>query len=319
MSLPRDARIFVAGHRGLVGSALLRALRAQRHSDVVTRARTELDLADAAAVDGFFDRERPQYVLLAAGRVGGIVANRDFPADFIAENLAIQLNVIRAAHRTGVRRTIFFASSCMYPREAPQPMGEELLLTGRPEETSIAYAMAKLAGTQMCLAYNRQYGAGRFVPVIPNSVYGPNDNFDPASGHVLSALIHRFHAARAGGDPAVTLWGSGSPRREFLFADDLAAACIALLDMDLGRVELPLNIGVGEDVSIRELAELIRGAVGYSGRIEWDRSKPDGVPRKFLDSSRIHALGWTPVTPLADGIRRTYEWYLSQQREKIES
>lgn len=319
MSLPRDARIFVAGHRGLVGSALVRALRARPHADVVTRARTELELADSAAVDGFFDRERPQYVLLAAGRVGGIVVNRDYPADFLAENLAIQLNVIRAARRTGVQRVIFFASSCMYPREAPQPMSESLLLSGRPEDTSMAYAVAKLAGTHLCLAYNRQYGGERFVPVIPNSVYGPNDNFDPASGHVLSALIRRFHDAKAQGDRKVTLWGSGLPRREFLYVDDLAEAVLMLLAADLASVELPLNIGPGEDVSIRDLARIVESVVGFAGEIEWDKTQPDGAPRKLLDSARIRSLGWSPATDLETGIRRTYEWYLSQQQEKIAS
>jgi GDP-L-fucose synthase len=311
-----DAKIHVAGHRGLIGSAVVRALELQGYNNLVYRSRAELDLADDAAVARFFARERPEYVVLAAGRVGGIIVNRDFPADFITENLAIQLNVMRAARNAGVRRLIFFASSCMYPKRAQQPMAEHLLLTGMPEETSMAYAISKLAGLQMCLAYNRQYGGQRFVPVIPNSVYGANDNFDPASGHVLSALIHRFHAAKARGDATVTLWGSGTPRREFLYADDLAEACLMLLDADLSQVELPLNIGPGEDVSIAELASLVARVVGFKGSIEWDRSKPDGTMRKLLDSGRVRGLGWRPATALEAGIRSTYDWYREHYRER---
>jgi GDP-L-fucose synthase len=279
--------------------------------DVITRTRAELDLINTQAVEKFFQETQPQYVLLAAGRVGGIVANRDRPADFLIENLAIQNNVIGAAHRAGVNRLIFFASSCMYPREAAQPMAESALFTGRPEETSMAYAVAKSAGTQLCLAYNQQHGGKRFVPVIPNSVYGPHDNFDPASGHVLAALIARFHAAKSNGAASVTLWGSGRPRREFLHADDLAAACTLLLEADLSTVELPLNIGPGEDVSVRELASTISEAVGYRGSIEWDSSMPDGAPRKLLDSSRMRKLGWRAQTSLGEGIRKTYDWYRS--------
>jgi GDP-L-fucose synthase len=301
------SRIYVAGHRGLIGSALLRMLG----KDVITRTRAELDLINTQAVEKFFQETQPQYVLLAAGRVGGIVANRDRPADFLIENLAIQNNVIGAAHRAGVNRLIFFASSCMYPREAAQPMAESALFTGRPEETSMAYAVAKSAGTQLCLAYNQQHGGKRFVPVIPNSVYGPHDNFDPASGHVLAALIARFHAAKSNGAASVTLWGSGRPRREFLHADDLAAACRLLLEADLSTVELPLNIGPGEDVSVRELASTISEAVGYRGSIEWDSSMPDGAPRKLLDSSRMRKLGWRAQTSLGEGIRKTYDWYRS--------
>jgi len=314
--MPHDAKIHVAGHRGLIGSAVVRALERQGYYNLVLRSRAELDLADAAAVDRLFARERPECVVLAAGRVGGIIVNRDFPADFITENLAIQLNVIRAARSAGVRRLIFFASSCMYPKRAPQPMAEHLLLTGLPEETSMAYAISKLAGLQMCLAYNRQYGGKCFVPVIPNSVFGANDNFDPASGHVLSALIHRFHAAKTRGDTIVTLWGSGAPRREFLYAEDLADACVMLLHADLSNVELPLNIGPGEDVSISDLAALVARVVGFKGSIEWDRSKPDGTMRKLLDSGRVRGLGWRPATALETGIRSTYDWYREHHREK---
>jgi len=306
-----DSKIYVAGHRGLIGSALVRMLRQRGCKSVLTRTRAELDLADATAVEGFFTRENPEYVLLAAGRVGGIAVNRDRPAEFLAENLAIELNVIGAARRAGVRRLILFASSCMYPREAPQPMTESLLFSGRPEETSMAYAVAKYAGMQLCLACNRQYGGQRFVPVIPNSVYGPHDNFDPATGHVLAALIARFHAAKSKGAPGLTLWGSGKARREFLYADDLAAACWLLLEADLSAVELPLNIGPGSDTSVRELASSVAGAVGYRGSIEWDRSMPDGAPRKLLDSSRMRRLGWRAQVELDEGIRRTYDWYRS--------
>jgi GDP-L-fucose synthase len=304
-----DSRIYVAGHGGLIGSALMRMLLGRGCTNVITRTRAELDLADAAAVDVFFKNQQPEYVLLAAGSVGGIVANRDRPADFLTQNLAIQSNVIGAAQRAGVQRLIFFASSCMYPRDAAQPMAESALFSGRPEETSMAYAIAKVAGTQLCLAYNQQHGGKRFVPLIPNSVYGPHDNFDPASGHVLAALIARFHAAKAKDAGSVTLWGSGKPRREFLYADDLAEACWLLLQADLSSVELPLNIGPGTDTSVRELASTIADTVGYAGRVEWDASMPDGAPRKLLDSSRMKRLGWQAQVPLAEGVRRTYDWY----------
>ena len=304
-----DSRIYVAGHGGLIGSALVRMLLARGCSNVITQARGELDLSDAASVKRFFEDQHPDYVLLAAGRVGGIVANRDRPADFLTQNLAIQSNVIGAAHRAGVQRLIFFASSCMYPRDAAQPMAESALFSGRPEETSMAYAIAKVAGTQLCLAYNQQHGGKRFVPLIPNSVYGPHDNFDPASGHVLAALMARFHAAKAKGAGSVTLWGSGKPRREFLYADDLAEACWLLLQADLSSVDLPINIGPGTDTSVRELASTIADTVGYAGRVEWDASMPDGAPRKLLDSSRMKKLGWQAQVPLAEGVLRTYDWY----------
>lgn len=314
-----EGRVFVAGHLGLIGSAVLRALESAGQPGIVLRTRNELELCDTEAVSTFFATERPDYVVLAAGRVGGILVNRDYPADFISENLAIQGNVIGAAQRSGVKRLIFFASSCMYPRDCPQPMAEDALLTGKPEPTSIAYAISKFAGTELCLANNRQHGGSRFVPVIPNSVYGPNDDFDAATGHVLSSLIRKFHEAKRRGERAVTLWGTGTPRREFLFADDLAVACLRLLGVDLSQTPLPLNIGPGEDISIVELAAVVGGAVGFKGAIEWDRTKPDGAPRKLLDSSRMRALGWAPVTSLAEGISRTYQWYLGQQREKIAS
>jgi len=309
--------IFLAGHRGLIGSAVARALATGWQGPVLTRNRDELELRDERAVTRFFETERPAYVVLAAGKVGGIVANRDHPADFLAENLAIQSNVMLAAHRAGVKRLLFFASSCMYPRECPQPMAETALLTGKPEPTSMAYAVAKLAGMELCFSLNRQHGGQRFLPLIPNSVYGPNDDFDPATGHVLSSLMRKFHDAKQRGDRAVMLWGSGAPRREFLFADDLAAACLSLLGAGLSETPLPLNIGPGEDLSIRELAGLVAGVVGYEGVTEWDATKPDGAPRKLLDSARMRALGWKPSTALADGIRRTYEWYLGTQKGRL--
>ena len=304
-----DSSVYVAGHGGLIGSALVRMLRARGCTKVITRTRAELDLGNAVSVESFFEEQKPEFVLLAAGTVGGIVANRDRPADFLAGNLAVELNVIGAAHRAGVRRLIFFASSCMYPREAPQPMAESALFSGRPEETSMGYAVAKIVGTQLCLAYNQQHGGKRFVPVIPNSVYGPHDNFDPATGHVLAALIARFHAAKSSGAASVRLWGSGKPRREFLYADDLAEACWMLLQADLSSVDLPLNIGPGTDTSVRDLASNVADTVGYGGKVEWDASMPDGAPRKLLDSSRMKKLGWKARVALPEGIRRTYEWY----------
>ncbi len=308
--LTKHSRLFIAGHRGMIGSAFVRRFSAAGFTQLIVRGHDELDLTDKPAVAAFFAEQRPDVVILAAGKVGGIVENLTYPADFITRNLEIQTNVIQCAHHYGVQRLLFFASSCMYPRECPQPMAEGALLSGKPEVTSMAYAMAKLAGVQMCLAYNQQYGEPRFIPVIPNSIYGPNDNFDPQSGHVLSALINRFHRAVQSADPVTTLWGSGQPRREFLHADDLAAACHVLLDADLGAVELPINIGSGHDLPISELAQLIAHIVGYHGTISWDTGRPDGTLRKLLDSSRIQALGWQPGIPLETGIRQTYGAFL---------
>jgi GDP-L-fucose synthase len=305
----QDDHIYVAGHRGLVGSALLRSLRARGFTQLVGRSRAELDLTDAAAVDGFFREERPRFVFLAAARVGGIVANDTYPADFIRDNLAIQLNVIDAAHRHGVEKLLFLGSSCVYPKHAPQPMKEADLLTGPLEPTNSAYAVAKIAGIEMVRAYRRQHGA-RFISVMPTNLYGPNDNFDLESSHVLPALIRRFHEATQTGAPKVTLWGTGAPRREFLHVDDLADACVHLmLHYDHGEL---VNIGWGTDVSIRELAALVATVAGYEGAIEWDASRPDGTPRKLLDTSRLTALGWTPRIGLADGVRATYEWYTAE-------
>jgi len=309
-AMEKTARIFVAGHRGLIGSAVVRLLRREGYKDLVLRDHSDLDLTDAVRVDEFFKKDKPEYVVLAAGRVGGIVENQKYPADIMNTNLAIQLNVLNAAHYSGVRRLIFFGSSCMYPRECAQPMPETLLLSGKPEPTSLAYAIAKLAGTQMCLAYNQQYGEKRFIPIIPNSAFGPNDNFDLRSGHVLSALIRRFDEAKQSSAKAVTLWGSGKPRREFVYVDDIADACFFLLSHDITNIDLPINVGVGKDHSIRELAEIISGIVGYKGRIEWDTSKPDGAPQKLLDSGRMLDLGWKPRVDLEAGLRNTYAWYL---------
>ncbi len=302
--------VYVAGHRGLIGSAMVRRLQSAGYANLLLRDHAELELTDPVATGRFFDEHRPEYVVLAAGRVGGIVENQTYPADFINTNLAIQLNVLQAAHRSGVKKLILFGSSCMYPRECPQPMAEDVLLSGKPEPTSLAYAIAKLAGVQMCLAYNKQYGEQRFIPVIPNSAYGPNDNFDPKAGHVLSVLIRRFHEAKITGAKNITLWGSGNPRREFIHADDIADACLWLLGQEGSDLELPINIGVGRDYSIRELAEAIARVVGYSGKIEWDTGKPDGAPRKLLDSARIQSLGWKANVDFENGLRATYDWYL---------
>jgi len=307
--MDNSSRIYVAGHTGLIGSAVKRAL-ARGFVNVITSSHRDLELTDAVAVERFFDRSKPEYVVLAAGRVGGIVENQTYPADFMNTNLAIQLNVLRAAHRAGVRKLILFASSCMYPRECPQPMPEAALFSGYPEPTSLAYAVSKLAGMQMCLAYNQQYGEKRFIPVIPNSAFGPNDNFDPKSGHVLSALIRRFHEAKEAQVPSILLWGSGNPRREFIHADDIADACLALLASDTSQLQFPLNLGTGKDFSIRELAENIANLVGYTGKVEWDTSKPDGAPRKVLDSSRLLTFGWRPKVDFAVGLKSTYQWYL---------
>lgn len=308
--MEKTARIYVAGHIGLIGSAVVRKFRETGFDNLLLANHSDLDLTDTAAVDYFFEQAKPQYVVLAAGRVGGIIENASYPADFMNTNLAIQLNVLRAAHRARVDKLIMFGSSCMYPRECTQPMPETALLSGPPEATSMAYAVSKLAGLQMCLAYNQQYGAQRFIPVIPNSAYGPNDNFDPSSGHVLSALMRRFHEAKATGAPCVTLWGSGAPRREFVYCDDIAAACLMLLAADTTHLALPLNIGTGTDISIEGLAHRVARVVGYQGDIAWDRGKPDGTPCKLLDSSRIRALGWEPSVDLDEGLARTYRWYI---------
>ncbi len=308
----KDAKIYVAGHTGLIGSAFLRKLKSKGYSQIVVLSRSQLDLRSENCVERFFEETRPEYVFLAAGRSGGIVENNTYPADLMEENLTIQLNVLRAAQNARVVKLILFGSSCMYPRKCDQPMTEDILLSGKLEPTSLPYAISKLAGINLCLAYNKQYGVNRFIPVIPNSVYGPNDNFDPESGHVLSALISRFNDAKAQKTDSITLWGSGSPRREFIHSDDIVDACLHLLQQDISELELPLNIGTGTDVSIKELAESIAKIVGYKGLINWDRTKPDGAPRKLLDSSRLSTMGWSAKIPLKEGLKETYKWYLSK-------
>ena len=315
-NMDKASKIYVPGHTGLIGSAIVKSLKEHGYSNVLIKPHAQLDLLNREEVSKFFEKERPEYVILCAGKVGGIVENKTFPADFISINLAIQQNVIGAAHRNDVKKLIFFGSSCMYPRECQQPMAESALFSGVPEPTSMAYAVAKMAGVQMCLAYNQQFGKKRFIPVVPNSAYGPNDNFNPESGHVLSALIRRFHEAKLKNIDKVTLWGSGSPKREFIHTDDIASACLRLLEADISSLQLPVNLGSGSDVSIRQLAEAIAKTIGYAGHIEWDTAKPDGAPRKLLDSSRINEFGWTPSVSFESGLKSTYEWYVNNQKEQ---
>jgi GDP-L-fucose synthase len=300
------ASVYVAGERGMVGSAILRALGRAGYNNHVLPGRG-LDLCDQRAVEEFFGGHRPEIVILAAARVGGIIANSSFPADFIRDNLQIQTNVIDAAYRHGARKLVFLGSSCIYPRLAPQPLREEYLLTGPLEPTNEWYAIAKIAGIKMCQAYRRQYGFDA-ISLMPTNLYGPGDNFHPERSHVLPALLRRLHEAKAVNAPAVTVWGSGAPRREFMHVDDLAAATLFLLERYAD--EMPINVGTGSDVSIRELAETIARVVGYAGRLELDTSKPDGTPRKLLDVSRLEKLGWHASIELEDGIRSTYAWYL---------
>ncbi|WP_069169312.1 GDP-L-fucose synthase family protein [Streptomyces griseus] len=302
------SRIFVAGHRGLVGSALVRRLTDDGH-EVVTRGRDGLDLRDAAPTEAFLRDVRPDAVVLAAAKVGGIMANSAYPVQFLEDNLRIQLSVIAGAHAAGVGRLLFLGSSCIYPKHAPQPIREDSLLTGPLEPTNEAYALAKIAGIAQVQAYRRQYGAA-YISAMPTNLYGPGDNFDLETSHVLPALIRRFHEATRDGTPEITLWGSGSPRREFLHVDDLAAACVRLLEAYDG--DEPVNVGCGEDLTIRELAETVREVTGYRGSIAWDTSKPDGTPRKLLDVSRLSSLGFRPRIPLRDGIARTYAWWLGR-------
>ena len=313
-------RIFVAGHRGMVGSALMRRLQGEEAAELITRERSALDLTRQAQVEEFFCDTAIDQVYLAAARVGGILANRDFPADFIRENLQIQTNVIQAAYASGVSRLLFLGSSCIYPRMAEQPMHEEALLTGALEPSNEAYAVAKIAGIRMCEAYHRQYGCD-FRSVMPTNLYGPNDNFDLQTSHVLPALLARFHQASRDGLPEVTVWGSGTPRREFLHVDDMAGACCLVMNMEtetfwagIPEHNSQINIGCGEDVSIAELAQLIADITGFGGTIAYDRSKPDGTPRKLLDIRRIQSMGWEPGISLEDGVRQTYRWMLQQDQ-----
>jgi GDP-L-fucose synthase len=317
--MKKDARIYVAGHRGLAGSAIERRLRAKGYGNLLLRTHAELELTDSAAVAEFFAAERPEHVVLAAAKVGGILANDTQPAEFIYQNLAIQTNVLHAAWRNGVQRLIFLGSSCIYPRECPQPMKEEYLLTGPLEPTNRAYALAKIAGVEMCWSYNRQYGT-RFLAVMPTNMYGPGDNYDLRSSHVLPALIRKAHEAKLRGDARMEIWGSGRPMREFLYSDDMADACSFLLTMEEERfarltapAELPLvNIGAGREISIGELARLVTEVVGFKGQLVFDPSKPDGMPRKLLDSGRLEALGWRAQTGLREGLQRVYKLYLER-------
>lgn len=303
-------RIFVAGHRGMVGSALVRCLRRQGVEGLLTCSRRELDLCDGAAVDGFFQRERPDVAIIAAARVGGIHANNTYPAEFLQENLAIALNCVHAAFRAGVRRLLFLGSSCIYPKLAAQPITEDALLTGALEPTNEAYAIAKIAGLKLCEFYRRQHGV-LFHSAMPTNLYGPGDFYHPTHSHVLPALLRRFHEAQEKKLPEVVLWGSGSPRREFLHVDDLAEACVHLL----GLVDPPdwINVGTGTDVTIRELAGLVSEVTGFQGRLVFDTTKPDGTPRKWLDISRIRASGWEPRISLPDGVARTYRDFLAEK------
>ena len=301
-----DAKIFVAGHRGLVGGAILRRLQQAGFTNLLVRSSRQLDLRDQAAVARFFGREQPAYVFLAAARVGGIRANSTYPAQFIYDNLMIEGNLIHQAYRHGVQKLLFLGSSCIYPKLAPQPIKEEYLLDGKLEPTNEPYAVAKIAGITLCQAYNREYGTG-FISAMPTNLYGPGDNFDLLDSHVIPALMRRFHLARVAGAPELAVWGTGTPRREFLHVDDLADACLFL--MQHYRESDIVNVGVGRDLTIRELAELLAAVTGFQGRISFDPSKPDGTPRKLLDVSRITALGWQARIPLEEGLRQTYHWF----------
>jgi GDP-L-fucose synthase len=317
----------VAGHRGLVGSALVKNLQGKGYTKLLTRTHAELDLTDQQAVDAFFQQEQPDYVFLAAAKVGGILANNEYPAEFIRDNLAIQTNVIHAAYKHNVRRLMFLGSSCIYPKLCPQPMKEEYLLTGPLEPTNRPYALAKIAGIEMCWSYNRQYGT-RYLAVMPTNLYGPGDNYHPENSHVIPALIRKFHEAKVNGSPTVTVWGTGTPRREFLYSEDMADACVYLMNLPdaqfqtlLGSDEArtgvfmpPLvNIGVGHDLTIKELAETVQQVIGYEGGIVFDTTKPDGTPRKLMDVSRLHGMGWKAGTDMLDGLRTAYAEFVASQ------
>jgi GDP-L-fucose synthase len=306
--MDKSEKIFVAGHRGMVGSALIRRLESEGFSNLLVRDRSKLDLKNESAVTKFFAQEKPALVILAAAKVGGIKANSDFPVEFLLDNLRIQNNVIHAAYENGVRKLLFLGSSCIYPKFAPQPIPETALLSGPLEPTNEAYAVAKIAGIKLCQAYAREYGAN-FISAMPANLYGPNDNFDLETSHVLAALLRKAHEAKTRKDRKLIVWGSGKPRREFLHVDDLAPACLLLL----GKYDSPeiINVGCGEDISTRELAELICDIVGFKGELSWDATKPEGTPRKLLDITKLRALGWVPSIPLRDGIARTYEWFLA--------
>jgi len=303
----KSEKIFVAGHRGMVGSALIRGLETAGFTKLLKRDRSELDLGDSEAVTKFFRNEKPEVVIFAAAKVGGIKANNEQPVEFLLENLRVQNNVIAAAHESGVRKFLFLGSSCIYPKLAPQPIPESALLSGPLEPTNEAYAIAKIAGVKLCQAFSREYGAN-FISAMPTNLYGPNDNFDLETSHVLAALLRKAYEAKKSSARELVVWGTGTPRREFLHVDDCASACLFLLE----KYDSPeiINVGCGEDISIHELAELICDVVGFDGELSWDKTKPDGTPRKLLDLSKLRGLGWTPTIPLRDGIAQTYEWFL---------
>lgn len=329
--MDENDRIYIAGHRGLVGSAILRNLEHKGYRNLLTRTHAELDLTDQKATGAFFAGEKPDFVFLAAAKVGGILANNTYPAEFIRDNLAIQTNIIHAAHINKVKRLLFLGSSCIYPKLSPQPMKEDYLLTGALEPTNRPYALAKIAGVEMCWSYNRQYGA-QYLAAMPTNLYGPGDNYDLNSGHVIPALIRKFHEAKADAAPTVTVWGTGTPRREFLYSDDMADACVFLMNLPqvqynklLSPAGTPVescalslaplvNIGVGEDITISGLGELVKQAVGYTGQIIFDTTKPDGTPRKLMDVSRLKALGWTAPTTLKAGLAKAYQDYIGNVR-----
>ena len=316
----KNPKIYVAGHRGMVGSAIVRTLQAAGHSNLVMRTHAELDLTDQAAVRAFFASEKPEQVYLAAAKVGGIHANNTYPAEFIYQNLMMEANVVDAAFRSGVRKLLFLGSSCIYPKMAPQPMREDALLTGTLEPTNEPYAIAKIAGIKLCESYNRQYGASHGVDyrsVMPTNLYGPGDNYHPENSHVIPALIRRFHEAKVGGVPSVAIWGTGTPRREFLYVDDMAAASVhvmnlnkAVYDQHTQPMLSHINVGYGDDVTIRELALAVGDTVGYAGTITFDTTKPDGTPRKWMDSQRLRDLGWQPTVDLREGLKRAYADFL---------
>jgi len=307
VSMQKSEKIFVAGHRGMVGSALIRGLETAGFNKLLKRDRSELDLGDSEAVTKFFCNEKPEVVIFAAAKVGGIKANNEQPVEFLLENLRVQNNVIAAAHESGVRKLLFLGSSCIYPKLAPQPIPESALLSGPLEATNEAYAIAKIAGVKLCQAFSREYGAN-FISAMPTNLYGPNDNFDLETSHVLAALLRKAYEAKKSSARELVVWGTGTPRREFLHVDDCASACLFLLE----KYDSPeiINVGCGEDISIHELAELICDVVGFDGELSWDKTKPDGTPRKLLDLSKLRGLGWTPTIPLRDGIAQTYEWFL---------
>lgn len=306
----KDSKIYVAGHRGLVGSAIVRNLQSKGYTNIITRRHSELDLTDQQAVRRFFEEEKPEYVFLAAAKVGGIHANNTYPADFIYNNLMIECNVIKAAHDYNVKKLLFLGSSCIYPKMAPQPIKEEYLLSGYLEPTNEAYAIAKIAGLKMCQYFKKQYG-DNFISCMPTNLYGPNDNFDLQNSHVLPALIRKFHEAKVENKPYVEVWGTGTPRREFLYVDDMADACVFLMENYDG--DETVNIGTGEDVTIRELAKIVKEVVGFDGELKFDTSKPDGTPRKLLDVSKLNKLGWKYRVSLKEGIIKSYEWYKTNE------